>query len=360
MSAGVLGGSALRMPASKLQGRPLVSVVIPCYNYKRFLAEAVGSVLAQDEVELDVVIVDDASTDGSGTLAVELASADPRIRTVLHPENRGHIATYNDGLAQVLGEYVVLLSADDLLAPGSLGRATALMEKHGDVGLVYGYAEEFSDEAPPSPSTRSTWSVWSGEQWLGHLCRRGANIIVNPEAVVRRSVMDALVGYRSDMPHAADMELWMRAASLGSVGRINGPVQAFYRVHGHNMHLTDFSSTLDDIRARRDVFDALASLPGPTLSRPRQLARAARRAIAVEAVRAAVLLADTRQDGPSRAAELAHFALETDASVTRSATWKAYLRRRDGRSFPGERAISSIADRWRWSLRWRRWRRTGI
>jgi Glycosyl transferase family 2 len=348
------------MQPGKLQNRPKVSVVVPCYNYERYLADAVASVLTQEDVDVEVIIVDDASADGSPQLALALAEADTRVQAVLHPQNMGHIATYNDGLSRVTGDYVVLLSADDLLAPDALARSTALMEQHPEVGLVYGYAEEFSDVPPPSPSTRSTWSVWSGEQWLGHLCRRGANIIVNPEAVVRRSVMDALVGYRSDMPHAADMDLWMRAASLGSVGRINGPVQAFYRVHGHNMHLTDFSSTLDDIRARRDVFDALASLPGPALSRPRQLARAARRAIAVEAVRAAVLLADTRQDGPSRAAELADFALETDASVTRSAKWKAYLRHRDGRSFPGERAISSFADHWRWSLRWRRWRRTGI
>jgi hypothetical protein len=348
------------MPASKLHGRPLVSVVIPCYNYKRFLTEAVASVLAQEDVELDVVIVDDASTDGSGELAQELASGDPRIRTVLHSANQGHIATYNDGLARVLGDYVVLLSADDLLAPGSLGRAAALMEKHRDVGLVYGYAEEFSSRPEPEPARRITWSVWSGEEWIGHLCRRGSNIIVNPEAVIRRSVMDQLGGYRADMPHAADMELWMRAASLGSVGRINGPVQAFYRVHGQNMHLTDFNSTLDDIRARREVFDSLCGLPGQPLQRPRQLVRTARRAIALEAVRAAVHVADTRQDGSLCAVELAEFAVETDASVTGLRIWRAYLRRRDGGTVAGEPGLSAWVDRWRWSLRWRRWRRTGI
>jgi hypothetical protein len=353
-------GNAGRTVPSPLQGRPLVSVVIPCYNYKRFLPDAVASALAQEGVEVEVVIVDDASTDGSGKLALDLASADPRIRTVLHSRNRGHIATYNDGLARVLGDYVVLLSADDLLAPRSLARAAALMETRADIALVYGYAQEFSSSPQPAAAGRTSWSVWTGEEWIGHLCRRGSNIIVNPEAVIRRSVMDQLVGYRADMPHAADMDLWMRAASLGSVGRINGPVQAYYRVHGQNMHLTDFSSTLDDIRARRDVFDALASLPGDPLPRSRQLVRTAKRAIAVEAVRAALNLADTRQGGSLLAAELADFAVETDASITGSSSWRAYLRRRDGSTFPGERILSSFADRWRWALRWRRWRRAGI
>lgn len=360
MSADVTGRGIRRTPPAKLQGRPLVSVVIPCYNYKRFLPGAVESVLTQADVELDVVIVDDASTDGSGELALELACADPRVRAVLHTENHGHIATYNDGLARVLGDYVVLLSADDLLAPGSLARATALMEKHADVGLVYGYAQEFTSTPQAAPVGRYSWSVWSGEEWIGHLCRRGSNIIVNPEAVVRRSVMDHLGGYRADMPHAADMELWMRAASLGSVGRINGPVQAFYRVHGLNMHLTDFSSTLDDIRARREVFDLLASLPGTPLSRPRQLAHTARRAIALEAIQQAVHLADTQAGGSPQAAALADFGVETDASVTRLPIWKSYQRRIAGSVFPGERTVASMADRWRWALRWRRWRRVGV
>lgn len=362
MSAGVLGRSAgtRRGTPTALQGRPLVSVVIPCYNYKRFLPEAVASVLGQDGVDLDVVIVDDASTDGSGELASELAATDPRVRAILHSRNAGHIATYNHGLAQILGDYVVLLSADDVLAPGSLARAAALMERHPEVGLVYGYAQEFSTTPPEAPAGRTTWSVWSGEDWIGHLCRRGANIIVNPEAVIRSSIMDQLGGYRADMPHAADMELWMRAASLGSVGRINGPVQAYYRVHGNNMHLTDFSSALDDIRARREVFDALAELPGLPLSRPRHLVRTARRTIALEAVRAAVHLADSEGNAPQSAASLAAFAAETDASITRTGTWKAYVRRRDQGAWPGEPRIEAFLDRLRWSLRWRRWRRAGI
>ena len=362
MSAGmeIRASAGQRVAAARLQRRPSVSVVIPCYNYARFLPEAVNSALEQPDVEVDVVIVDDASTDGSGQLALDLASADPRIRPILHSKNMGHIATYNDGLSQTTGDYVVLLSADDLLAPGSLARSTALMESHPDVGLVYGFAEEFSEIVPSSPGKRASWSVWQGEEWIGVMCRRGSNIIMNPEAILRRSVMEQLSGYRANMPHAADMDLWLRAAAISGVGRINGPVQAYYRVHGQNMHLTDFSAALDDIRARREVFDEICALSVPALTRPRQLLHAARKALAIEAVRAAIHLADTENGQPGGAIVMADFAAQTDPAITTSRLWASYLRRSNGSSSIAERSLSELMYRWRWSLQWRRWRRAGI
>lgn len=344
----------------KLTRRPLVSVVIPCYNYARYLPEAVASVMSQGGVDLDIIIVDDASTDGSPQIARELAAGDERISVVLHSQNQGHIASYNDGLSRVQGEYVVLLSADDLLAPGSLARSTALMEAHPEVGLVYGYAQEFHDTVPPTPETRPSWSVWTGEEWIRIMSRRGSNIIVNPEAVLRRSIMERLGGYRPDMPHAADMELWLRAADLGSVGRTNGSVQAFYRVHGTNMHLTDFGGGLADIQARRHVFEDLASVPGSALNRHPGLLRMARRALAVEAVRAANQALDRGGINASIEKDLAEFAVKTDASVTGTAPWKAYRTRKNGRMPVYQRRLSGKVDSWRWSLRWRRWRRFGV
>ena len=359
-AAGFGLGFGNRERPKKLMRRPLVSVVIPCYNYARYLPEAVASVTSQEGVELDVIIVDDASTDASPQVARELAAGDKRIRVVLHDQNLGHIASYNDGLSRVQGEYVVLLSADDLLAPGSLARSTALMETHPDVGLVYGYAQEFRDTVPPTAERGPSWSLWTGDEWTRVMCRRGSNIIVNPEAVLRRSVMDRLRGYRPDMPHSADMELWLRAAELGSVGRVNGNVQAFYRVHGLNMHLTDFGGGLADIQARRHVFEDLARVPGSALNRQPALLRMARHALAVEAVRAANQALDNGGMNAGIAGELAKFAVETDPGITGSAPWRAYRIREKGRMSAYRRRLSGKADYWRWSLRWRRWRRFGV
>ena len=106
----------MRFHSPRALGRtPRVSVVIPCYNYGRYLPAAVASALDQQGLDVDVLVVDDASPDGSHLVAQELAASDPRVDVLVHENNAGHIQTYNDGLARAEGDYVVLLSADDLL-----------------------------------------------------------------------------------------------------------------------------------------------------------------------------------------------------------------------------------------------------
>ncbi len=240
-----------------LSTRPTVSVVVPCYNYGRYLRQCVDSVLSQEGVDVDVLIVDDASPDGSVTVARELAAEDPRVRVLEHEVNRGHIATYNDGLAQVDGEYVVLLSADDLLSAGSLARSAALLSAHPDVTFVYGFSAGFN-ETPPQPRTDPTsWTIWSSAEWLTEICRRGTNPVATPEVVMRGSTMRELVGYDARLPHAADFLLWLRAAARGSVGRINGADQAFYRIHGANMHVERYAGLFLDLKERRSAFEIL-------------------------------------------------------------------------------------------------------
>ncbi len=85
-----------------------------------------------------MIIVDDRSTDASLALARRLAAADPRVAVIAHPTNRGPVETFNDGLERAQGQYLVSLDADDLLTPGSLARAVALLEAEPDVGMVYG------------------------------------------------------------------------------------------------------------------------------------------------------------------------------------------------------------------------------
>src|SRR4051812_11331027 len=109
--------------------RPTVSVVVPCYNYGRFLDVCVGNILDQEGVDVRVLIIDDASPDGSGEVARRLAAEHDRVEARVHEVNKSHIATYNEGLLEWAdGDYSVLISADDLLAPGALKRATDVME----------------------------------------------------------------------------------------------------------------------------------------------------------------------------------------------------------------------------------------
>jgi hypothetical protein len=126
---------------------PTVDVVIPCYRYGRYLRRCVESVVGQRDVNVRILILDDASPDDSAEIGAALAVEYPQVEFRQHVTNAGHIATYNEGLiGGSESAYCMLLSADDLLAPGALGRAVRIMERDPSIGMVYGRAIHFYDE----------------------------------------------------------------------------------------------------------------------------------------------------------------------------------------------------------------------
>jgi hypothetical protein len=335
--------------------------VIPCYRYGHYLPEAVRTTLRQEGVRIDIVIVDDASPDDSAEVARALADQHDNVSLIVHAENKGHIATYNDGLAAATGKYVVLLSADDLLAPGALARSSALMEWNPAVSFVYGYAPYFSDQPPEPRRSHYSWSIWSGEQWIERLCVRGNNVVTNPEVVMRREVMHDLGGYDSTLPHAADLLIWLRAAVKGPVGRVNGPDQAYYRIHGTNMHFTHYAGVLTDLRERRRTFDTF--LTGELAGHPRRqhLTDLAYKALAVESLRWAIRARDMVEDNWRESMkEYGDIALSLWPRITSTALWHRYLRRTaeaSGNSF--DQLLFRADWELRHKLRWHRWRRFG-
>jgi cellulose synthase/poly-beta-1,6-N-acetylglucosamine synthase-like glycosyltransferase len=185
-----------------------VSVVIPSYNYGRYLEASVRSALEQRDVEPEVIVVDDASADYSVAIAERLAAADPRVRVIRHETNLGASATFNAGYAVATGEFIVRLDADDQLTPGSLARAVALFDAFPNVGLVYGHPVHFTAADPPAAreAVRS-WSVWSGADWVAERCRRGTSCITSQEAIVRASVMEQVGGLSAEIAIATDLHL---------------------------------------------------------------------------------------------------------------------------------------------------------
>jgi glycosyltransferase involved in cell wall biosynthesis len=237
---------------------PTVSVIVPCYNYGQYLPECVESILSQTGVEVSVMIVDDASTDSSAQVAADLASRDRRIELMQHRVNLGAIRTFNDGLFTANGKYTVLISADDLLTPGSLARACALMEAHSEVGFVYGRPLVFfNDRSRPQPvNAPARWSIWRGREWFDIRCRLIENCIRSPEAVMRTRMLRQFGGFH-DLPHAGDLELWMRFALYADVGYVSGPEQAYYRDHTSGLHRAQYGSAIRDHKQITAAFDAI-------------------------------------------------------------------------------------------------------
>ena len=222
------------------RGRPLMSrvdVIVPCYKYAHFLRECVESILSQSLTDVRVLIIDDASPDHTPEVAAELAARDKRVEYRRHSVNHGHIATYNEGLEWATADYVLLLSADDLLTPGALHRATRFLDAHPEVGLAYGRHIDFQTgqmlKPVPDSAECDGW-VLSYEEFLEASCKLGHTPIQSPAAIVRNQVHREVGGYRPELPHSGDTELWLRLAARAPVGVLDAE-QAYRRWHIANM-----------------------------------------------------------------------------------------------------------------------------
>lgn len=138
--------------------QPLASVIMPAYNAERFLREAVDSALAQTWPHLEVVLVDDGSTDGTLELAKEFARRDPRVR-VFTQENAGVGAARNRGITEARGEYIAPLDADDVWFPEKLARQIGALESKGERwGMAYCWSKSIN-EAGEVTEPLSHWPV---------------------------------------------------------------------------------------------------------------------------------------------------------------------------------------------------------
>jgi hypothetical protein len=242
-----------------------VEVAVICYNYGRFLRQCVESVLTQSHRDCRVRIIDDASTDNTPEKCAELAAEDGRVEVLRHSVNRGHIATYNEAIALAEGEYLLLLSADDYLLPGAIERAADLLDRYPQVGMLHGgWLVEWNGRRQsmlPGAAGVVT-GLLEPAAFIADLARQ--NLVSTATAVVRTVVQKSLGGYLPELPHTADLEMWLRFALRSRVAYIDAE-QAVYRRHEGNMSLR--YRGLADIAQRKAALamhlaDIRALLPG--------------------------------------------------------------------------------------------------
>ena len=242
--------------------RPLVSVCLPSYNYADFLRPCLDSVWAQTLPDFELVVVDDASSDGS--IDIICSYNDPRLRLTRHPERAGAVSTWNHCLELAQGQYVSYLCADDFFLPDKLERQIVVLEGTPEVSLVHanGYwagedgvqQAPFSSVFPPDLQVHlSTDYVMSAPLELPRLAA-GYNYVHLSSAIFRRSTAVALEGFSPRFPYAADWDLWLRLAARGAVGYVARPLAA-YRRHSRNLTRT-MQQSGQDFRDWYGVADA--------------------------------------------------------------------------------------------------------
>ncbi|WP_274628987.1 glycosyltransferase [Arvimicrobium flavum] len=239
----------------------LVSVIVPCNNYGAYLAEAVASVQRQTLDCVEIIVVDDGSTDPhTVTVLGELAN-DPALRIISKPQE-GLVSARNAGIAVANGEYVCCLDADDRLLPGYLEAAVLALETDRSVGFAYSWAQLFGDEH----------RVWHTRDF--RIDEGLADNHTAVSAVFRRDDWHEIGGYRPQMRHGyEDWEFWLRLAALGRNGKAVRAPLFEHRRHGrtmtHDAHamrrrlVSDMRALNTEIFSDRSLQSRISRIGGP-------------------------------------------------------------------------------------------------
>jgi glycosyltransferase involved in cell wall biosynthesis len=210
----------------------LVSVVMPAYNAERFIDEALTSALSQTYTSVEVIVVDDGSTDRTAEIA------EAHGVTVLSQVRRGSAAARNAGLQQASGDYWAILDADDVMPPDALEQQVAELEQHPELGMVFGLTEAFVTPGEPRPYH---WNqVWDDGPFPWHATAM----------LARREVVELVGPFDEERRFAEDMDWLARAKAAGVRAGQADYLALRYRVHGGN-------STADTRAVDREMLSVL-------------------------------------------------------------------------------------------------------
>jgi glycosyltransferase involved in cell wall biosynthesis len=257
---------------------PSFSVVMPAFNTASMIGGAIASVLRQTRGDLELLVVDDGSTDG--TAEVVRSFADERIRLLPNGARKGPGAARNLAISEARAPYVSMLDSDDLWLPTYLERIGDAFDRHPDAGLAC--CGHWTLEEPPGLLRRTPEREQrpkpvrlDGDELLRRLVQR--NFFVNSTVTVRRSILLELGGCNSDLPAAVDFDLWLRIAAAGHGAVCVPEALAVYRVRRGSIQ-NEPRNELRAYEALRTVYSSVAeewAVPDAV----RELAQAQRRSV---------------------------------------------------------------------------------
>jgi glycosyltransferase involved in cell wall biosynthesis len=243
---------------------PLVTILIPCFNYGRFVTEAVESALAQTYPHCETIVVDDGSTDDT---RIRLAPYTDRVRYI-YQDNQGPDAARNTGIRAARGEFIGLLDADDLWHPRKLELQMQVFREHPHAGLVAANDVLDLSRGWPAIDSRQGGAIASfSVEDLAISPRFGASSVV-----LRKACLDR-VGMFEDFPGVEDRDLWLRIADQFVVLKLLVPLW-WYWIHGTSASFSVLRMEKMELAVLRKAFATLPSLQGRWLLKRKSLSRA--------------------------------------------------------------------------------------
>ncbi|MDR6761718.1 glycosyltransferase involved in cell wall biosynthesis [Flavobacterium sp. 2755] len=201
-----------------MQDKSIVSIICLCYNHEKFVLQSLLSALNQDYPFIELIIVDDFSTDNSREVIKNWIADYPEIQFIENETNLGSTKSFNKALKLAKGEYIIDLACDDILLPDCVSLQLKAFEKNRfeNLGIVYGNAELINEKGdsyfyffPVDESKKTIEKRETGDIYLSVLS--GGNSICSVSSMVKKSVFDDLQGYDENLAYE-DLDLWIRAS----------------------------------------------------------------------------------------------------------------------------------------------------
>lgn len=208
---------------------PLVSVLMPAYNARRYVAEAIQSVLAQTWRDFEFLIIDDGSTDDTPEILKRYAEADDRVR-VLTRSNAGVGAALNAGIAEARGELIARMDSDDVCLPERFARQVEFLRERPDCVLVGSRVLLIDPDGAPLFEMEE---IPTGHEEIDEMLLQARWSIVHPAVMMRRDVVRRIGGYDNEVVPVEDHDLFLR---LAEVGRLANLPEVLLRYRKHPMN----------------------------------------------------------------------------------------------------------------------------
>lgn len=211
---------------------PTVSVLLPVYNCRRYLDEAISSILRQTFTDFELIAVDDGSTDGSGDILKRFAAQDARVKIISRP-NTGIAVALNDAIAVAKGEFFARMDGDDISLPQRLETQLRFLREHSDIVLL-GSRVRLID--PFGVTLYESSHKLTHEEIEREMLDGVGWAVVHPAAMMRAAVVRAAGGYRSERVPTEDLDLFLRMSEIGKVANLPDILLEYRQHHASANH----------------------------------------------------------------------------------------------------------------------------
>lgn len=211
---------------------PLVSVIIPCYNAGRFVEQSVRSIMRQSYTNLEIITIDDCSTDDTLNTLEKLQKEDSRILLLKNKTNIGLVSTLNKGIKASKGKYIARMDADDIAFVERLSTQVKFLQQNANVAMCGGNYIMIDESGNAMNKLKFPSSYENIKAELLFYCP-----FCHPTVVIRRDVFAAVGLYNEGLVPAEDYELWIRIAEKYAIENLDDFL-LYYRWHGGNITVT--------------------------------------------------------------------------------------------------------------------------